>query len=163
MTCQVFYFLLQAVSYNQIMEFSEWLTQKYIEWRGDAIGNNRSISDFAQMVGVSQPTMSFWMKRGGKIPRAKDSIQHLVNAFGFEVYDVLGLPKPGSENYIGQLPLPFRERLESALSEINETYQVEGIDTANDPRGERASCIAESIFAKYGISISVTSIEDDPD
>jgi hypothetical protein len=80
--------------YNQVMEFSDWLTRKYVEWRGAAIGNERTITEFAEMIGVSQPVMSGWMKRGGRVPRSQETVGKLVRAFGYEVYEILGLPHP---------------------------------------------------------------------
>jgi len=74
------------------MKFSEWITKKYIEWRGDAIGRNRSVSDFASHVGVTQETMSNWMN--GSIPKRQELITRLVGIFGAEVYDILELERP---------------------------------------------------------------------
>ena len=28
------------------MEFKDWITKKYLDWRGDAIGRDRSIKNF---------------------------------------------------------------------------------------------------------------------
>jgi transcriptional regulator with XRE-family HTH domain len=162
MNCQAFALHLYTVGYNQIMEFSEWLTQKYIDWRGDAIGKDRTISEFAQMVGVSQPTMSYWMKKGGKIPRAKSSIQKLVDTFGYEVYDILGLPKPEAEKIPwDHLPESFRSRLEAATAEVNERFQEEGITPDSDPDGEAALRITTEVFDKYGIDINVNEVDDE--
>jgi hypothetical protein len=85
------------------VDFHEWITRKYVEWRGDAIGNERSVTEFAAWIGVSQPLMSSWMKKGGKIPRSKKAIDALSKAFGLEVYDVLGLPRPDPLDEIEQL------------------------------------------------------------
>jgi hypothetical protein len=76
------------------MEFSDWITNKYVEWRGNAIGNERTITDFAEMVGVSQSLMTQWMRPGGKKPRNQTTVTKLVSFFGAEVYDVLDLPRP---------------------------------------------------------------------
>lgn len=80
--------------YNLVVEFSDWITQKYVEWRGDAIGRERSITEYAKYLGVSQQLMSNWMKKGGKVPRSIEMINKLVAAYGNEVYDVLGLEIP---------------------------------------------------------------------
>jgi SOS-response transcriptional repressor LexA len=77
------------------MEFSEWLTRKYIDWRGDAIGHERTVNDFAAWIGVSQPLVSQHMKKGGKIPENHKTIKKYVDRFGPEVYDILGLPRVG--------------------------------------------------------------------
>ncbi len=72
-------------------EFSDWITDKYREWRGDAVGRERTITDFANYIGVNQSVVSSWMKKGGKVPKHKDSIDKLVAKFGPEVYNVLGI------------------------------------------------------------------------
>lgn len=74
------------------MEFSEWITRKYVEWRGNAVGRERSITDFAQYIDVTQPTMSGWMN--GSIPKRHEMIVKLVNVYGPEVFAVLGLDQP---------------------------------------------------------------------
>jgi hypothetical protein len=57
------------------MEFSDWITRKYIDWRGDAYGHNRTVEDFAVWIGISQPLMTQWMKKkGGKVPRSQITI-----------------------------------------------------------------------------------------
>ena len=76
------------------MDFSDYLTQKYIEWRGNAIGNEKSISKFALEIGVKQPTLSQWMKKGGRKPESKEQIEKLSAYFGPEIFDTLGLRRP---------------------------------------------------------------------
>lgn len=74
------------------MEFSEWITNKYVEWRGDAIGRNRSVSEFAEYIGVKQQAMSSWMN--GITPKRHETITRLAAQLGPEVYDVLGIDRP---------------------------------------------------------------------
>lgn len=136
------------------MKFSEWLTKKYIAWRGNAIGNERSISDFAKMVGVSQPTMSHWMSNEGRLPRSKNNIQKLVDALGYEVYDVLGLPR--SDASLDQLPPEMRSRLERATTEIKTALEESG----TSPDSPEAEQIAIEIMARHGFEY-VGSSEDD--
>ena len=77
------------------VEFSEWITRKYIEYRGNAIGHERTVREFAEdYIGISQPLMSDWMKRGGKVPRAQMTINKLVNKYGMEVYRILKINPP---------------------------------------------------------------------
>lgn len=77
------------------MDFKEWITQKYREWRGDAVGRERSIKDFAKWVDVSQSLMSEWMS-GKIIPTHQSSISKLVHRFGNEVYTVLRFEPPAN-------------------------------------------------------------------
>jgi transcriptional regulator with XRE-family HTH domain len=76
------------------VSFHEWIMKKYVAWRGDAVGNERSITEFASYIGVSQQLMSNWMKPGGNVPKSKKSIDALARVYGLEVYDVLGLQRP---------------------------------------------------------------------
>lgn len=110
---------------NISMEFSDWLTRKYVSWRGEATGHDRSISEFAEWVGVSQPLMSAWMKQKGKTPRSPKTINKLVEKFGGEVYDVLGLASPG-ETDIHQLPTRLRAKVDQ--------YRVMELMGHKDPR-----------------------------
>lgn len=45
----------------RLMKFWEWMNQKYIDWRGDS---RKTISEFAQYVGVAQSVMSKCMTPG---------------------------------------------------------------------------------------------------
>ncbi len=76
------------------MQFYEWITKKYIQWRGDAVGRDRTVKDFADWIGVSNQLMSYWMRKDGIIPRHQKTINKLVSKYGPEVYDVLGIPRP---------------------------------------------------------------------
>ena len=71
-------------------EFHDWIAQKYVDWRGDKIGREGSVSAFAKWVDVTQSTMSYWLS-GEKKPRSIQSINALVSRYGGEVYDVLGI------------------------------------------------------------------------
>ena len=74
------------------MEFSEWITKKYVEWRGEAVGRSRSVSEFADFIGVKQQAMSSWMY--GIVPKDYENIIKLAAKLGDEVYDVLNVPHP---------------------------------------------------------------------
>ena len=81
--------------YNKTVEFKDWIVKKYVEWRGDAIGNDRSITDYAKFIGVSQPVMSGWMT--GIKPNREQSISKLADKYP-DVYSILGLPSPGKQS-----------------------------------------------------------------
>lgn len=137
------------------MEFSEWITQKYISWRGNAIGQDRSITEFAAMLKVPQSLMSQWMKNKGKVPTSKKYIAALINFYGIEVYNVLGIPMPPQPDDLSprkitldQLPADLAQRLTAALSEIQSAISSSGID----PESEEGDKIARSIFSKHGLT-----------
>lgn len=76
------------------MEFSDWITRKYIDWRGDAYGNERSVTEFAAWIGVSQPLMAKWMRKNGSKPGTSKTINKLIAKFGREVTDILHIEGP---------------------------------------------------------------------
>lgn len=78
--------------YNCFVDFREWITQRYIEWRGDAYGHEGTVTEFAAWIGVSQPLVSQWM--AGSVPTSQKAITALVVRFGPEVYEVLGIENP---------------------------------------------------------------------
>jgi hypothetical protein len=81
-----------------VESFDTWITRKYIEWRGDKVGREGSVSAFARWVGIDQSNMSYWMQGKNK-PNEARTINALVGRFGGEVYDVLGLtPAIDAEN-----------------------------------------------------------------
>jgi hypothetical protein len=126
------------------MEFSEWITKKYIQWRGDAI-RGHAISNFAAYIGVPQSVLSSWMQPNGKQPTSRKSINRLVNCFGEEVYEILGLPTPGEENLISVLPPQRAESLRRALIEVNDALKKAGTIPE-----EEASRIADKVMEKHG-------------
>lgn len=137
-----------------LMDFSDWITRKYIEWRGDAIGNERSITKFAKEIGVNRIVLTEWMQKGGKIPRSSKTIAALVNHFGEEVYDVLGLPKPTViQSYT---PRTFRLRQQDAQREVFRRIRLAGLND-DDPEAEQ---IAIEVYREFGFRWS-TTIPDD--
>jgi predicted DNA-binding protein YlxM (UPF0122 family) len=100
-----------------MLEFWEWITKKYVDYRGDAIGQDRSITEFANWVGVSQQTMSGWVKKGGKLPRSQKSITNLVKKFGPES-TMFWFAHARSIIPIDSLPSEMQTDLRLALSEI---------------------------------------------
>ncbi len=72
----------------QGMKWKDFINQKYLDWRGDKIGNDGSITQFAIYVGVSQQLMNKWL--AGSVPTQEDKIERLVELYGDEVLIVLG-------------------------------------------------------------------------
>ena len=71
--------------------FGDWITQKYLEWRGDGIGRAKSVSAFADYLGVSQPLLTRWMN--GDYNPNKENANKIAFRLGYEVYDVLEIPE----------------------------------------------------------------------
>lgn len=78
--------------YNWVVDFNEWMSAKYREWRGDAIGRDRTMTEFAEYIGVSQQLMSDWTKQGGKTPKSLKTISKLFAVYGDEIWEVVERP-----------------------------------------------------------------------
>jgi transcriptional regulator with XRE-family HTH domain len=95
-----------------VMTFSDLLEQKYLQWQAQQ-GKRRTLDDFAEYLGVGRPVLSNWLT--GKRKPNIESLRLLSNKLGFEVYDVLGLPRPDEDlAYISQhwdeVPEEFRRK-----------------------------------------------------
>ena len=128
-------------SEDQIREdWYQFADHAFIEWRG---GSRKTLTDFAEWIGIPQPLMSRQTKRGGSIPQDHNVIAAWVNRYGSKIYEVLGLPIPVDP--IDSLPEPTR----SIAREIRETlaeYKVAG----DSPK---ALALQEEILKKYGFEI----------
>jgi len=136
------------------MEFSEWITNKFIEWRGNRIGRGSSVADFAAEFGANQPALSRWMHPGSKPPRSAKYISALYDRYGNEVLEVLGIDLPSTvDTPYDQLPPSLRLSFTAALADLNAAYAAAGV-SADSPR---ALEIALSVLSKHGFSITNVS------
>jgi transcriptional regulator with XRE-family HTH domain len=71
--------------------FSVYLENKYLDWQKSG-GGRRSLTDFAEYLGVDKGVLSNWMN-AKRVPNGA-SIPLLVGKFGPTVYDTLGLIRP---------------------------------------------------------------------
>lgn len=141
------------IRYNYFVKSEEQIREdwynfgngKFVEFRGST---RKTISDFANYVGISQPLMSQELKKGGSVPRDQKTITAWVNRYGFIVYEILDLPVPNDS--LDSLPEPVR----SIAQEVRETiaeYKVSG----DSPE---AAAIVDEIMKKHGYKL--TSTED---
>lgn len=109
------------------MNFPQFLEQKYLDWRRSE-GEKRSIQDFASYLGIRQQVLSHYMNGVRKKPTS-DNVRLIAAKLGFEVYDVLGLPRPDEDlAYITQhwndvseeFRRKFRKEVEKQLAHTNE-------------------------------------------
>jgi hypothetical protein len=141
-----YFMIYMKIPIIECVDFSEWLTKKFIAWRGDRYGNSASVAEFAKQFGASHQLVLDWMKTGGKTPKSKKYIDALEKVYGKEVYDVLGLPRPPF-GPLDKLPPGLRTKVETALAEINTRYAERGI-TADSPEAES---IANEVFTRMGL------------
>jgi hypothetical protein len=145
-----------------LVDFSDWITGKYIEWRGNKI-KDISIAEFARLFGASQPVVSDWMKKGGRIPRNKKYINALIEKYGLEAYIALGLTTPDNYEEVLQFqeifPPSLRKRLLSAQREIESEYRRRRIN-AETPEAEE---IAIEIMGRHGFKYIKTNVLGEPE
>jgi hypothetical protein len=133
------------IRYNDFMDWSEWINRKYIEFRGDS---RKTISDYADYLGVSQPLLSQWMSPKPKKPTSQVSISKLVARYGVEVYEVLDLPVPPDEIPLDQLPEDLQADLRGFLYEVPSALDAAGVDAES----ETGKNILKELMAKYGFT-----------
>jgi transcriptional regulator with XRE-family HTH domain len=106
----------------QRMTFPELLEQKYLQWQSHQ-GKRKTLDEFAEYIGVGRPVLSNWLT--GKRKPGIESLRLLSNKLGFEVYDVLGLPRPDEDlafitqnwdNVSPEFRSKFREEVEEHLA-----------------------------------------------
>lgn len=131
------------------MEFSDWITKKYIEWRGDAIGQERSITKFAEMLEVPQSLMTQWLKKGGKVPTSQKYISKLIKYYGVEAYDALGISRPSGIDIIAWLPDEITGDLKLAMIEIKSSGLEIDKATASPEEVEKIRDILVKHLGKY--------------
>ena len=111
------------------VEFRIWLTEKYVEWRGDKVGHNSSVSSFAEYIGTKQQLMSGWMN--GDYAPAKANIDKLANKLGYEIYDILDIPqdeRPTRADIRAAIRQVPPENMDEILILIEEYLRVHGWD-----------------------------------
>lgn len=136
-------FMNIAFCYNKTVEFKEWITKRYLEWRGDSFGNERSISEFARYLDVNQSLLSRWMS-GVKIPGVIN-IAKISNLYP-EVYDYI----ESIDNGLVVLPLDLALKIRKAQSETIKVLKDKGI-SINSPEGKE---ILIKTYSEFGITLN---------
>lgn len=134
------------------MEFSDWITQEYIKWRGNSIGHKGTITEFSKWLGVPQSLMSQWMKKGGKIPTKPEYLLSLADHLGTEVYAVLGIapPEPPKRITAAELleKLNPREREAFVAASIEAVAKIQ--DSGISPNSSEAADIFREVYKRAG-------------
>ena len=125
------------------MSFPEWLTAKYVEWRGDRVGRGTSMTAFAKYLGVRQSVFNEWMQ--GRALPGKVSLRKLGPKYP-DVYEVLDIPSPEGASPFDALPPDMARALQLATEEVNRTLEQRSL-TGSSPEAER---ITIEIFEKFG-------------
>jgi hypothetical protein len=79
--------------------FSEWINKKYDEWVVEQIRQDRrantSIAAFGREFGAKHQVLLNWMRAGSSPPRKPEYVERLIERYGKEAYQALGLQAPG--------------------------------------------------------------------
>lgn len=110
---------------DQLSQLGKWLRNKYLEWQLSE-GDRRTVVEFAEYLGVPQPSLSEWM--GGKYAPRGRSVAKLGGKLGFEIYDILDVPRPAPIELnrhldkmlraAAQLPIEVQARVSKALQRV---------------------------------------------
>ncbi len=116
------------------MDFYDWIKKKYSDWSG----GKKSENQFAVYIGISQATLNAWMNKTRGIPTSKKIINKLVERYGDEVYDVLGLTRPDIRDLLIEMrfPIDFVDALIETRNEYTRELESKGI-TTDTPEARR--------------------------
>jgi transcriptional regulator with XRE-family HTH domain len=103
---------------------SKWLNGKFFDWQR-AEGGRRTITDFAAYLGVSQASLSEWLR--GKYDPKGQNISRIAEKLGYEIYDALGMSRPLPEGMDEQIT-----KLVSAASQFPAEVQTQVIAAFQD-------------------------------
>ncbi len=116
------------------MTFKEWLYQKFLEWE-KSTGERQTGVSFARHLGVTQPALSSWLN-GKYIPKGR-SLAILAKKLGYDVYDVVGLPRPTIDDLsdediqmlelLNRCPTELRGRVVTMFGELISLIEAYGI------------------------------------
>ena len=136
------------VNFDAIL-FQEWIQKKFAEWRGI---RRESLAGFAKFIGVSPQVMSNWWNGTLKERPNPKLYGLLIQKYGHEVYEVLGLQVPTEEDVLSELPPELAEPLKAALEEIRASGLNKGKVTASPEDFEKI----KEILSKHGVKFTVT-------
>lgn len=76
-------------------KFTHWIENAYIDWQKQE-GGRRSVTEFAELLGFPQPTVTNWMN-GKRSPSPDNAFQIALKLKTLEVYDALELERPDED------------------------------------------------------------------
>ena len=101
----------------------DYLTKKFLEWQ-TSLGARKTLEDFADYLEVSRPLLSFWMN-GKRIPN-QENIEKISLLLGYEIYDVLDLPRPNPHlQKINRLWEFLPEEIQIKIAKEIEKYETQ--------------------------------------
>jgi len=111
--------------------FSEWITEKFLDWQKSA-GERKTLIEFADWIGVSQPSLSDWMS-GKYKPKGSKNIDRLYIKLGPEIFDVLEMERP---LYALQFVDDYIQNIAKAIAELPAEYRASARKVIQDTLDE---------------------------
>lgn len=111
--------------------FSEWITEKFLDWQKSA-GERKTLIEFADWIGVSQPSLSDWMS-GKYKPKGSKNIHRLYIKLGPEIFDVLEMERPP---YALQFVDDYIQNIAKAIAELPAEYRASARKVIQDTLDE---------------------------
>jgi DNA-binding XRE family transcriptional regulator len=132
--------------------FIRFISDEFYKFRGNT---DKSWSDFADFLDVSQQTMAAWKNGYLKRVPSQENINKLVLHFGPIVYEILGIERP-PEDRIDDLLAVLPDELHSSIKEARAEYISEFVKRGISKDSPEARQIVIEAFEKRGIKVNVT-------
>ncbi len=115
--------MLESLTIMTGNDFADWLEKKYLEWQMEH--GRASIRSFAKWLGINHVILVNLMNAKGR-PGPK-TLPILAEKLGYEVYDVLGLPRPDEREAklirrYRAIPPELRDEFSLALEEFIDAW-----------------------------------------
>lgn len=133
-----------------IMEFREWMMEKFREWENTQPGKRSNYSAFARHLGIKVNQYAQW--RSGNNYPSPEAARILAKKLGNEVYAVLGYPIPEELDPFSSLPPELRAAVKRANDRIASLGLPVNLSTS-------VKILAEEISPFESIPISRTDNE----
>lgn len=79
--------------------WSDWIKGKFEDFKRNRGGDERgALVEFARLFSAPHQVVAAWMRVGANPPRKPDYISRMVELYGKEAYEALGMPVPGDSN-----------------------------------------------------------------
>ena len=131
---------------------ASWFRNQFLRYE-QASGERKTISEFADWLGITQQTCSTYMN-GTRKPSYDSAIKICRKMGDWSLFRILNYSLPEKvEIPLEDLPPDLAERLRDALLELSETIKSNGIDVESD----RAAKVSKEILEKHGFIVNSIS------
>ncbi|NSW52171.1 MAG: hypothetical protein HPY85_06680 [Anaerolineae bacterium] len=133
---------------SELVDFNTWIIDKYREWVGNKVGNEGSLTAYAEYLGINYEVVRSWVSKTGKTARDYRHVDALAKVYGINVYHILGIDPPDPS--LNSLPPQSRQRFLAAMTEIEKQIGLRNLSLDSPEALE----LSERIFAEHGIIVT---------